>query len=725
MSSTLVAASPTFEHISSIHLGSRYQKIVERDGYWYLAGEWGLECWQFNAQNEFVRLSEVATPGIAQWVALEGDHAYVADGWEGLTIVDVTNPHELRFVSNYEPPHRVGPENLCNVFCVSVKNGIAYASGFFGLSVIDVSDPYMPFQVDRIAFVDTVFGIPTDDGNIFGSSAILGDRLYIAVGSVATEDSATGLYELEISDPFHPEIVSLYTRNTGSPQFVQIQDSVLAVAANWSLHLFTISATGSLTPRDSLTDIIFHTGDVGDLTIQGNTVLLAGTGGTTQGGITNIDISNLDSIYIREDFSLPTNFNCVQMSDSIGFAGYFHSNLLKLRLKPDGFLDSTGFIGSNANVRGVAVKDDALYATSRNEGLIIFDVSDRANPVLLDRIPLGDPLRPIVLENYLCIGNIEPLAAIFDVSISTSPQVIDTIHRDRIWTFAKLDDVLFAPQLDSTYIYTLREGGLTYTGTEVSMSFREPIIRDSLAFGLGLICRIQSDTTLSLVSQIGGPGIDFDMKGGNYFAAQGYGGLGVFDVSNPSAPVFLKSWIRFGHSAQPGYAASVRILDEYALLFESEFSITVIDISNPGSPNPIGRLPTPGYALHGVLDSEYLYVADQYGVEIFRHSTVVDTDETEDPLPRQFVLEQNSPNPFHFKTKISFSLQQAQQAKLTIYNLLGQRVRQLSVQLLPAGAHEFWWDGRSDNGKEVASGVYFYELNTNVYRERKKMILLK
>lgn len=104
MSSTLVAASPTFEHISSIHLGSRYQKIVERDGYWYLAGEWGLECWQFNAQNEFVKLSEVATPGIAQWVALEGDYAYVADGWEGLTIVDVTNPLDLNFVSNFVPP---------------------------------------------------------------------------------------------------------------------------------------------------------------------------------------------------------------------------------------------------------------------------------------------------------------------------------------------------------------------------------------------------------------------------------------------------------------------------------------------------------------------------------------------------------------------------------------------------------------------------------------------
>ncbi len=62
---TLAAASPNFEHVASIHLGSRYQKIVERDGYWYLAGEWGLECWRFNSQDEFEKLSEVATPGIA------------------------------------------------------------------------------------------------------------------------------------------------------------------------------------------------------------------------------------------------------------------------------------------------------------------------------------------------------------------------------------------------------------------------------------------------------------------------------------------------------------------------------------------------------------------------------------------------------------------------------------------------------------------------------------
>jgi len=74
------------EHIASIHLGSRYEKIVERDGFWYLAGQWGLECWQYNVQGDFVKLSEVATPGIAQWVTLEGDYAYVADGWEGLTL---------------------------------------------------------------------------------------------------------------------------------------------------------------------------------------------------------------------------------------------------------------------------------------------------------------------------------------------------------------------------------------------------------------------------------------------------------------------------------------------------------------------------------------------------------------------------------------------------------------------------------------------------------------
>lgn len=63
--------------------------------------------------------------------------------------------------------------------------------------------------------------------------------------------------------------------------------------------------------------------------------------------------------------------------------------------------------------------------------------------------------------------------------------------------------------------------------------------------------------------------------------------------------------------------------------------------------------------------------------------------------------------------------------QLTIYNLLGQRVKQLSNQQLPAGTYEFLWDGTDNHGKEVASGAYFYELNTNVFRERKKMLFLK
>ena len=59
------------------------------------------------------------------------------------------------------------------------------------------------------------------------------------------------------------------------------------------------------------------------------------------------------------------------------------------------------------------------------------------------------------------------------------------------------------------------------------------------------------------------------------------------------------------------------------------------------------------------------------------------------------------------------------------YNVAGQQVRKLVDGTKEPGAHAITWDGRSDAGNPVSSGVYFYKLVTNNFMETKKMILLK
>jgi PKD repeat protein len=88
--------------------------------------------------------------------------------------------------------------------------------------------------------------------------------------------------------------------------------------------------------------------------------------------------------------------------------------------------------------------------------------------------------------------------------------------------------------------------------------------------------------------------------------------------------------------------------------------------------------------------------------------------------PERFVLYQNNPNPFNPATDISFDLESDCNARLDVYNILGQRMTTLVDDYLPAGKYTFKWNA---NGEP--SGVYFYRLTTDSFVETRKMVLMK
>jgi hypothetical protein len=94
-------------------------------------------------------------------------------------------------------------------------------------------------------------------------------------------------------------------------------------------------------------------------------------------------------------------------------------------------------------------------------------------------------------------------------------------------------------------------------------------------------------------------------------------------------------------------------------------------------------------------------------------------------LPVDFGLQQNRPNPFRGRTEIHFQLPRSSRVRLVIHNVLGQQVRTLVDEELPAGFHSIPWQGRDDRGSRVASGVYFYSLQTPEFLDRRKMLRLK
>ncbi|RME24922.1 MAG: T9SS C-terminal target domain-containing protein, partial [Candidatus Zixiibacteriota bacterium] len=98
-------------------------------------------------------------------------------------------------------------------------------------------------------------------------------------------------------------------------------------------------------------------------------------------------------------------------------------------------------------------------------------------------------------------------------------------------------------------------------------------------------------------------------------------------------------------------------------------------------------------------------------------------DDNDTPLPDSYRLAQNYPNPFNPTTVIAFTLPKGGTVRLDVFNLLGQRVRTLLDRYLPAGEHRVTFDARSDSGRPLGSGVYFYRLVTNDFIASKKMVL--
>ena len=90
-------------------------------------------------------------------------------------------------------------------------------------------------------------------------------------------------------------------------------------------------------------------------------------------------------------------------------------------------------------------------------------------------------------------------------------------------------------------------------------------------------------------------------------------------------------------------------------------------------------------------------------------------------IPTVYALEQNYPNPFNPSTVIEFSLpEDVSNVKLSIYNALGEKVAELVNTSLAAGRYSYQW-----NAKNVATGMYIYELRTDNFVSVKKMVLMK
>lgn len=107
------------------------------------------------------------------------------------------------------------------------------------------------------------------------------------------------------------------------------------------------------------------------------------------------------------------------------------------------------------------------------------------------------------------------------------------------------------------------------------------------------------------------------------------------------------------------------------------------------------------------------------------NGTITGLEDNPNLLPHIFALMNNYPNPFNPETKINFTVPKSDHIRITVYDNLGKKIKTLTDQNYVTGIHSVEWDGTNQAGQQVASGQYYYSMESNDFHKVKKMSYLK
>jgi hypothetical protein len=135
-----------------------------------------------------------------------------------------------------------------------------------------------------------------------------------------------------------------------------------------------------------------------------------------------------------------------------------------------------------------------------------------------------------------------------------------------------------------------------------------------------------------------------------------------------------------------------------------------------------------GFSYQYVRDDVLATPEDRFAIakQVFDWmQNITNTNVTDAVTPKSTKLAQNFPNPFNPSTTIKFDLKEKGFVTLKVYNVAGQLVRTLVSGVRDANSYTVNWDGKNDRGGAVASGIYFYKMDTKDFSQTKKMVMLR
>lgn len=273
------------------------------------------------------------------------------------------------------------------------------------------------------------------------------------------------------------------------------------------------------------------------------------------------------------------------------------------------------------------------------------------------------------------------------------------------------------------------ENAIGLTGVTLSVDF--PTTSGSLSQ-----MKNGSDDAFVTKMNSDGTALIFSTYFGDEFSETGYGvgflsdeSVVITGVINFSAGSPSKRKAKISHGISDVFVSKLNALGNTMVFYDS-LGGNDIEEQQIGTPSLVkndflfvtGNVTSVDFpTTNGAFSENYNSGTNDAFVTKYDFSNLTEIEEKQN-LKSSFSLSQNYPNPFNPNTIINYQLSVKSEGKLTIFNILGEQVKEFALN---KNKGSVVWNGTNNFGEEVASGVYFYQLKSSGFTQTKKMLFLK
>lgn len=671
---------------------------------------------------------------------------------------------------------------------------VVYLGSGASLEAISVTDPTAPLLLDRLNLPSTVTGLAEKNGYLYavtmdGKFMVVDvsdptDLQQVAVlqGSAcwsAVSVSGNSAYwandalrVVDIENPLQPQLMAEHSYAVVD---VAVQGNhVFAASFGRGLIAFDILASGDLVERlviDAMGNTANGVHAVGAMVYLSTTTSCAAFDFTepwqsfiapieTWGSMSNGFATQEMTVYTGNEYGLSAH--CID-----GSCPDFHE-------------------WGSSNAWEMIAADELLYTAHDHEGLVIYDISDSAHPIVVGRHSAGTGLVGLSISDnraYLACG--DQGLKVLDLDDPHSPQFLGEIssmeagaenlmevesvgvHEGHalLLGMAGVHLVDSSSPSDLHSVVSTRDINGVYTGrtrNSVTLGDHWVFSGDNIGW-TSLEISESSEASFLPFQWPGNAVVNKAMSHNEYlYASDGDGSLWIFDTDStgeirlrgetevPDGVNHLSasgnrlylvdelvdvSILNVGNPGQPvllGYLdqefrqneiISMAADNDFIYTIEAHHGLRLIDVRDPGNPATVGYYPVGDIPLVVAVHENLIYVATRYGGIKILSNDLLSTSALPE-VSHEFSVSA-APNPFNPLTRISFDLPEAATVKVNVFDLRGRRVRQLHDGWLDAGSREFVWSGRDDGGRQVAAGSYLVRSEAGAQSQTIKVTMAK